>query len=29
MRGGALSGEFTRDEATEERVLKAALPATA
>ncbi len=28
MRGGGLSGEFTRDEATEERVLKAALPAT-
>ena len=29
MRGGALSGEFTRGEATEERVLKAALPVTA
>jgi L-arabinose transport system ATP-binding protein len=28
MRGGALSAEFTRAEATEERVLKAALPAT-
>ncbi len=28
MRGGALSGEFARSEATEERVLKAALPAT-
>ncbi len=29
MRGGALSGEFARAEATEERVLKAALPASA
>ena len=28
MRGGALSGEFARADATEERVLKAALPAT-
>ncbi|HWA25034.1 MAG TPA: L-arabinose ABC transporter ATP-binding protein AraG [Lacunisphaera sp.] len=28
MRGGALSAEFARTEATEERVLKAALPAT-
>ncbi|MEN9402070.1 MAG: Arabinose import ATP-binding protein AraG, partial [Verrucomicrobiota bacterium] len=29
MRSGALSGEFARDDATEERVLMAALPATA
>jgi len=28
MRGGALSGEFTRGDASEERVLKAALPST-
>jgi hypothetical protein len=27
MRGGALSGAFARGEATEEHVLKAALPA--